>query len=182
MFSRHDELAGGRLVSHAVQHLDHLAIHEAAEARARTRARRSASSARTSSTTPRCELLRPRGGHARAQHRRAAGRRPIVSTRNRRSASVVASKCAVSGRPVSRYTSSARTRRFRSRGWMRSADAGSTRPSQRCSARHAAPRGHAIEPRAQLRRRAPARETGRARARDSRSPCRRPASAAGRAR
>ncbi|MOA32260.1 hypothetical protein D3C78_1534640 [compost metagenome] len=37
-------------------------------------------------------------------------------------------------RPLTRYTSSARTRRCGSLGWMRAADSGSTRASSACSA------------------------------------------------
>ena len=62
----------------------------------------------------------------------AGSRSPIASTSTSGIGDRVSAKCAVSGRPVRKKTSSARTSRFRSRGWIRSADSGSTLRSIRC--------------------------------------------------
>ena len=82
--------------------------------------------------------------------------------RSRRSAPAPARWCSPMGRPVARYTSSARTTRTRSRGSMRAAASASTRARMPC--RRASPRRSAI---ASSRRR-----SGSSRAGPSKRPCR----------
>jgi len=124
-----------------MQMLEHLAIDQPAERPRGLRIPR-ASSVRISSSRPRSNWSSTRRV-TRSAIAAGGSRRPIASTSTSGIGDVVSAKWAVSGRPVSRNTSSARTRRLRSRGWMRSADSASTRVSSRCS--HVTPRRSAID-------------------------------------
>ena len=113
----------------------------------------------------------------------AGSRRATARTSTSAIGDVVSAKCAVSGRPVRKNTSSARTIRFKSRGWIRSGRL-AIDASEHAVQERRRPRRSAIdvEPLRAARRRFPAPETGPGSARGSRSQSRRRRTAARRAR
>ena len=175
----HDERARLRLVAHAARASPSPGDRRVRRTDARPAARR-ARAGRAPRRRCRARTARPRAAPRARPSARAAACSATLTTSQSAISERVSPKCVVSGRPVVKYTSSARTSRFRSRGMMRAADSGSTRCSIRCSRSGPRRAGDPVEPRPQRLVRAWTRETGRASARGSRSRCRRRESAAGR--
>ena len=145
--------------------LERLPVHEAAEG-PRGLGNAAREQAADLVQQPALELLVHAPRHTLGRSARRAAASAIGMTSTSGIGDTVSAKCAVSGRPVRKNTSSARTMRFRSRGWMRAADAGSTRRQHAMQERprRAGPRSPRAAPRSAASRPGPGKQAARQRA------------------